>query len=497
MTFSVRFGTCTDVWAEVEGERRDADAITELDAFLDDPFMASPDEAELAALAHTGVVLSGGDLGAVADTAQEFPVIMHDVLDTRAGGPTVSAHFSPPSFVESDSSSNHGMVGTSSGESESDESMITPVVAARGGKRKRVLRQSPPMTTLAPITQPSRGLSLAEKRACLEQMLADPHLDDSLFISRMRTQFPNPNVSTVRLFRKHVMARTRIAPWLHELLVANADTPEQNYPRLVARANAMAKLLGAPENSRMISTVREWLQFCVRPLKAHRGAIGDIVHPSITRKKTEWMQLSAAPLKAFLVNELESLNLTERATATKAPAVSRSQHLIRRSSTVPGALSMDIKRSILALMADHSDDRPLDFIYRVKMLHPGADSKRVYKFHHYLTLASQVPQFVHEFLLTSKAVRWDRRMAPDIQRLFLDNGATPCKAPAAIVNRWTKYCIVPLLALPAPASRPPCALELRRMDKRVMRLSLQQRRALYTDMLAEATERHVIVSNVH
>ena len=512
---SVGLAISTDPWAEIEPlDFADGDDI-DSHSYVPEPLVALPDILDHWGQAHgPGVggteradindmhfdeeILTPPDIvvdQAFADTDPEDPVQPGSAPKSRA-----SPNWSPDTFEHERSTSDPDSEEECGSRSEVEELAAPIVKSPRRVKRRRVSvvgRKPTPPSTTGP---PREAITVHEKRVCLEALVGRPDMTLGDFLCQIKKRIPAAGDNMLIRFRKHIQLKSQVKPWFHQFLLSRANTTENDYKRLAAEARSVGEALGAPHCPRMVSAVREWMEFCIKPLCAHHGPESDIIEQSRPRKhKDEVVRLAIGPLRTFLSRQLQSLSgkpfkwVGPVATTIAPPRTHKfgSARAARarkvKARTPPDGLSLTVRRAILEVMMEHSGEPSSAFFARVHAMFPHVEKKRVVEFRVNAYSSTVVAGWMHDYLLNRTAISWEPDMAAELDALAITNRGSPlCKSPQGTVRRWIKYCIIPLLADPG-ATPPPCVPETR-SGEQFMRLSRPQQRILFADMASDLAE---------
>ena len=475
-------GVCTDpIYDQEWGLSLDPiESLDEVDLSVEPP-LASPDIAEGFALTTARSVTWFG-MGQHLEEADDA-VIPEMERSNEMRPDVLSGRDSPVSPIVGGGVSLKRKAGGRGSASDSDGASSRP--AARDTKRQHVQAQ---VLAVKANVERNRGLTLPEKIVCLEELIANPGAERSDFLLRVLLRIPMASRQRIIGYRKVLISWGRVPPWLHQFLLANAATPEEEYPRLVAEAAAMAATkVDTLDCLRIGRTVSEWMQICIRPLLSPGSVEADIVVPEVIQG-LDAMRLSRGQFKALLVRELDRLrtffsddiDVTTRAPTTEIPdAVPRGP----RTGEPVGPVFTEMKRAVLLRMMDHSDDKSSKFVPIIHARFPGLTWRQVYMYHNNLCASDRVGAWLHDFLLNRSAVEWDSSMRTEIGNLYPAEVSLLRKGLSRTVKVWIAYCIRPLLAMRRKGEAP-CKREIVNGRPHV-RLSLTQRRALYAQTLAD------------
>ena len=342
----------------------------------------------------------------------------------------------------------------------------------------------------------TRGLSYEEKIVCLEELIANVDSTVSDFLSRTGERIPSANLAQLKIFRRTRCTRRSVPAWLHKFLLTRGSATEADYPSLTAGAIAISPA-DASGLDRIPYTVPMWMEFCIRPLLIHDGPSEDIVQ-SEPRWAGDSMRLSSRQFKALLVAEIELIRSACGATAAPDPEIeSRSRTAttsvmttMRTTTTIapksepqsgdPNFIGM--KRAVLERLIDRPDGKLTYLVSAVRSRFPDFNRKQIIRYYCSVLSSDRAGEWLHEYLLKRRAVKWDAAMATELRTLYPIEITKLRWGLVRSVGLWIKYCIAPLLKRGRDGN-PPCHFEMKG-EHRYFRLSLPQRRALYAEELA-------------
>ena len=396
---------------------------------------------------------------------------------------------------------------------------VTQVDEARAvsvTKRKRA-RQSPssaPVRTVEEDDEEPRvtgRLTKAEKMACLEVMIESINSSPSVCLQRIARRIPHADMEAARDYRMHTLAMTKVPEWFHSLLLSHAGDLV-DYDSITQAVSSVVKRSRFFWRGSVRYSVEKWMYFCIKPLRAAGGETKDTCekHRSHMGNPTVW--LVGAQLRKFLEVELSRLtespygdirslprrrmlcgiddSVTDSLSTTTVPPNSKERITIARpakSASASAAVSDADKFVFLELLVHKPDATPSEFAALAKARLPHvAKSSAIYFF--YNTMArTLLPSLAHDYLLSVKATRVDASILAALRGILGKKAAgVRCGIPSH-ARIWIQYCIRPMMADPVN-SQCYCSPDSRKGGPAtVMRLSTSQRRAFFSDMLADMT----------
>ena len=156
---------------------------------------------------------------------------------------------------------------------------------------------------------PSRGMSLAERRICLKLLIEEPEISNREFVERIASRLPHIEKNKVMNVYHNAVARTRVPSLLHDYLLTQGQlSPSLTRYSIVRMATqALAGKLPA-----MRGTVRNlakmWMEHCIEPILAnHELPQSSFCRRSTDTRERDTYHLAAAGRRAVFMALLASL----------------------------------------------------------------------------------------------------------------------------------------------------------------------------------------------
>ena len=361
-----------------------------------------------------------------------------------------------------------------------------------------------------------RGMTIDQKDFCLTLMIADKDRSPTDLVALIQERFPEADGKMIRNFRTNTLSRTSVVPEMHKFLLKRSGISCEDIARVVQDVGrAFPDLSKDKVRGSVGSWALNWMQYCIWPLRDHRGPESDICYLAKSTTGNDRVYLSNTQAKEVLKADLQLLragsNVRRRIPAeldyhhssvtrttiapdvaphssgrrTKAGTLGSRQRQTAHAPRVIEGISDAVKRICLKVMIDDPDVVPTEGVARVSKLVPGVHARSVGHYFGNLARKSQVPSCIHQYLLERNATEFQPKMVEELKTRFPVQMAILRETGKIKVRMWIKYCIVPLLQDPTKASSL-CGPDRRSKPlKHFMRLSIQQRRAFFTDILAD------------
>ena len=377
------------------------------------------------------------------------------------------------------------------------------MVATRRGKRQRLSSSSSAHSTQG-------GLTVVQKMFCLAHLIANKDQTPRDLIARVQNRFPEAGDAAIRNYRANVFSWTAVCSELHRFLLGEADRFDTERSRIISEAKSIPDLSNEKVRGSAERWVLHWMEYCIRPLRTHEGAEQEICYEGVNRSWRMSAYLSDSQIQKYLIAELETLKESHGVSGgflaelnfhsfpliftTISPPVPHTRmdasvEVQPRSTTKAQwgrvGISDDVKRACLQVMIDNPDITPEPGVTLVSSHFPGVDAKSANHYFANMARKPQVPWSIHHYLLERNATSFRPAMVKELMTLYPAELKSLRESVKEKVEMWVKYCILPLLpdrtklgSLCEPDRRTNSA-------KPFMRLAFHQRRALFTDLLAE------------
>ena len=179
--------------------------------------------------------------------------------------------------------------------------IFAPIAGTGARKRQRITSDSDE----APTTTCFKGaLTVGQKRACLEDMIAYPDAPPAEFLHRVVRVVPTASTPSLQSYRKNLLSRARLPLDMHRILLDHVSRCSEDLELIADECRAVSDGKATLNMHTIVRTLREWKEFCIRPLLAHNGPTEDIVQAPSKKSKGENVRLSDRQLRVFLRSEL-------------------------------------------------------------------------------------------------------------------------------------------------------------------------------------------------
>ena len=368
--------------------------------------------------------------------------------------------------------------------------------------QKRARRGLSPVPTpsvpapMSAIVAKTTILTNADRKVCLEEMIAAGDTGRPRIIARIARRLPQVDKDAFGSFVSYLYALTRVPIWFDDLLMSLPVGSDPEYTDIIEATTAMATSpVALPPLRRGVSrAVKDWMRFCIEPLRRPGAAKDQICRVYRTRNERECVELAGAQLRLFLEEQLASIDTRLHEEPRKSNRVKVRVRVVASSpgedrtpaptggGTAP-VQTREEKRVCLKVLAEDPMAFPAALAKFVTGQLPHLSITKVVDHYKHLISWARVPRELHTFLLTRNIVEWKAELIEDA-RIALGTRRTALRwGLEKHAEKWIRYCIVPLLLNNPAGGQPPCFSH--DDGTGLAHLSLGQRQLLFADMLAE------------